>query len=121
MELSIYNIIVGPIVSNKAYRLHQTLKKITLEVHPEANKSLISQAMHKIFNVEVESVRVIVRKGKRKTSRTKNVSFDNLRKVAIITLKKGHELNLFGDAALPVGHENSEKLQGYASRSHENS
>jgi len=121
MELSIYNIIVGPIVSNKAYRLHQTLKKITLEVHPQANKSLVSQAMHKIFNVEVESVRVIVRKGKRKISRTRNVSYDNLRKIAIITLKKGHELNLFGDAAMPAGHEQSEKSQGYASHSQANS
>ncbi|MCX5924060.1 MAG: 50S ribosomal protein L23 [Candidatus Dependentiae bacterium] len=121
MELSIFNIIVGPVVSNKAYRLHQTLKKITLEVHPEANKSLIAQAMHKLFNVEVESVNVIVRKGKRKLSKTKNVSFDNLRKVAVITLKKGHELNLFGDAAMSVGHENAEKLQGSASRLNENS
>ena len=49
MELSIYDIIVGPVVSNKAYRLHQTLKKITLEVHPEANKPLIADAMHKLF------------------------------------------------------------------------
>ncbi|HSW76738.1 MAG TPA: 50S ribosomal protein L23 [Candidatus Saccharimonadales bacterium] len=121
MELSIFNIIVGPVVSNKAYRLHQTLKKITLQVHPEANKSLIADAMHKLFNVEVESVRIMVRKGKRKVSRTRNVSFDNLRKIAVITLKKGHDLNLFGDAAMSVGHENLEKLQGSASRVNENS
>lgn len=99
MELSIYDIIVGPIVSNKAYRLHQNLKKITLQVHPAANKPLVAQAMHKLFNVEVESVRIMVRKGKCKISKTRNVSVDNLRKIAIVTLKKGQDMNLFSDAS----------------------
>jgi len=110
MELSIYDIIVGPVVSNKAYRLHQTLKKITLEVHPEANKTLVAQAMYKLFNVEVETVRIIVRKGKRKISRSRNESFDNLRKVAIVTLKKGQDMNLFGDAAMAVEQESAEQF-----------
>ena len=104
MELSIFDIIVGPVVSNKAYRLHQTLKKITLQVHPEANKTLVAQAMHKLFNVETESVRIIVRKGKRRISKTRNESVDKLRKIAIVTLKKGQDMNLFGDAAMAVEH-----------------
>ena len=116
MELSIYDVIVGPIVSNKAYRLHQTLKKITLEIHPEANKSLVAQAMHKLFNVEVESVRVIVRKGKRKISRTRNVSFDNLRKVAIITLKKGQDMNLFADAPVSMNPTNFQQSNNVAAK-----
>ena len=114
MELSIYDIIVGPVVSNKAYRLHQTLKKITLQVHPESNKTLIAQAMYKLFNVEVESVRVIVRKGKRKISRTRNVSFDNLRKIAIITLKKGQDMNLFADAPLSMDHMDAQQSHNVA-------
>ncbi len=99
MELSIYDIIVAPVVSNKAYRLHQTLKKITLQVHPHANKSLVAEAMHKLFNVEVDSVNIVVRKGKRKISKTRNVSVDNLRKMAIVTLKAGQDMNMFADAA----------------------
>ena len=121
MELNIYNVIVGSIVSNKAYRLHQDLKQITLEVHPAANKPLISLAMHKIFNVEVESVRIIVRKGKRKISKTRNVSFDNLRKIAVITLKKGQDLNLFGDAVMFSGKESLGKSQSDIAGAHENS
>ena len=116
MELSIYDIIVGPIVSNKAYRLHQTLKKITLEVHPASNKTLIAQAMYKLFNVEVESVRVMVRKGKRKISKTRNVSVDNLRKIAIITLKKGQDMNLFADASVSMDPTNSQRSHNVASR-----
>ncbi len=98
MELSIYDIIVGPVVSNKAYRLQQSLKQVALQVHVAANKVLVREAVSKLFNVEVAAVRIVVRKGKRKVSRTKNVSYDNLKKVAIVTLKKG-SINLFGDVA----------------------
>ena len=68
------------------------------------------------FNVEVESaVRIMVpKKESVNFLKTRNVSFDNLRKIAVITLKKGYDLNLFGDAAMSVGHENAEKLQGSA-------
>lgn len=115
MELSIYDIIVGPVVSSKAYRLHENLKQITLEVHPEANKPLIAQAMYKLFNVEVEAVRVFVRKGKRKVSRTRNISYDNLRKIAIITLKKGQDMNLFTDASVTADRTNAEHSNNVAS------
>jgi large subunit ribosomal protein L23 len=116
MELSIYDIIVGPIVSNKAYRLHQTMKKITLEVHPQSNKTLIAQAMFKLFNAEVESVRVMVRKGKRKISKTRNVSVDNLRKIAIITLKKGQDVNLFADAPVSMNPTNFQQSNNVAAK-----
>ncbi len=100
MKLSVYEIIVGPVVSNKAYRLHQTLKKLTLQVHPHANKSLVANAMHVLFNVKVEAVNIIVRKGKNKISRSRNVSVDNLKKFAIVTLKDGETMNFFTDAAM---------------------
>ncbi len=116
MELSIYNIIVGPIVSNKAYRLHQTLKKIMLEVHPQSNKNLIAQAMYKLFNVEVESVRIMVRKGKRKISKTRNESVDNLRKIAIVTLKKGQDMNLFTDAPVSMNPTHVQPSQNLATK-----
>jgi large subunit ribosomal protein L23 len=115
MELSIYEIIVGPVVSNKAYRLHQTLKKIMLYVHPQANKPLVAQAMQKLFNVQVESVNIMVREGKRKISKARNVSVDNTRKIAIVTLKKGHDMNLFTDAT-SVEVANTAQTQNDATR-----
>lgn len=99
MELSLYDVIVSPVVSNKAYRLHQTLKKVVFQVHVESNKPLVREAVSKLFNVEVDSVRIMVRKGKQKTSKTRNVSVDALKKIAIVTLKKGFDINLFGDVA----------------------
>lgn len=109
MELSLYDVIVSPVVSNKAYRLHQTLKQIVFQVHVEANKPLVREAVSKLFNVEVDSVRIIVRKGKRKISRTRNTSVDALKKIAIVTLKKNSDINLFGDVAQA---NNQEKQMG---------
>lgn len=116
MELSIYDIVVGPVVSNKAYRLQQSFKQIMFQVHTAANKTLVQEAINKLFNVEVKSVRIVVRKGKRKISRTRNVSYDNLKKIAIVTLKKG-EINLFEsfgqDKVVPEG-VNKEALTAQA-------
>ena len=38
MELSIYQIIQGPVVSDKAYKLNKKLNKLVIKVHPQANK-----------------------------------------------------------------------------------
>ncbi len=113
MELSLYDIIVSPIASNKAYQMHQKLKKIVIEVHAEANKPLVKEAVSKLFNVEVDSVRIMVRKGKRKVSRSRNESFDPSRKIAIVTLKKNSDLNFFGAVDGAVAHDtSSEQVKG---------
>jgi large subunit ribosomal protein L23 len=86
MDLSIYNVIVGPVVSSKASKLLNGRRKIKLEVHPAANKPLIAKALETIFEVEVAEVHVIVRKGKvRRFKRNKIVG--KTTKHAIITLK----------------------------------
>ncbi len=97
MELSIHEIIQGPVVSDKAYRLYRDFKKVVLNVHVAANKVLVAEAITKLFDVEVDSVRIMCRKGKRKVSKRRNISFDPLQKRAIVTLKKGHVINVFGD------------------------
>jgi len=97
MELNIHQIIQGPVVSDKAYRLYRDFKKVVLNVHTSANKVLVAEAVAKLFNVEVDNVRILRRKGKRKVSKKRSVSFDALQKRAIVTLKKGHTVNLFGD------------------------
>ena len=112
MELSIYDIIKSPVVSNKAYRLNQTLKQVLFYVHMEANKPLVREAVSKIFNVEVDSVRIVIRKGKRKVSKSRNISFDNIKKVAIVTLKKGFNINLFGDVNAGAEAVTADKVKG---------
>jgi large subunit ribosomal protein L23 len=93
MDLAIYNIIKGQRVTEKAYRLNKELKKLVLEIHPKANKSMVAQALKKLFNVEVEKIAIIVSKGKNK--RIGRFRFtDKDRKKAIITLKEGYSVDV---------------------------
>ena len=86
MDLTIYDIILGPVVSEKASKLVNELKKIVLRVHPKSNKKLVEEALEKLFEVRVQDVRIIVRKPK--TGKFKRNPFTGtLAKHAIVTLK----------------------------------
>jgi large subunit ribosomal protein L23 len=99
MDLSIYDVIQGPVVTDKAYRLNQNLKKLVLRVHPHANKPMVAEALEKLFDVKVDNVRIIVRKGKfRKTRRGREMTQGPTVKKAIVTLAAGHNLDLFDQA-----------------------
>lgn len=96
MEISVYNLIKGPLLSEKAQHLNQELNKLVLEVHMCANKPLIKSALKKLFNVEVANVRIQIRKGKSRSTRGRLATVGSDRKIAYVTLKKGHTLDLFG-------------------------
>jgi large subunit ribosomal protein L23 len=97
MDLSIYEVIRGPVVTGKAQKLNSGLHQLVLDVHPEANKPKVKEAIEKLFNVKVGSVRIMNRKGKRRSyGRARNKSsFDITRKRAIVKLKDGYEVNIF--------------------------
>ena len=88
MDLTIYDIIKGPRITEKAYRLNQTTGKLVLEVHPQANKPLIAQALKKLFNVEAEKIGIVISKGKKRRV-GRYFTEGKTRKKAMITLKKG--------------------------------
>lgn len=106
MDLSIYNVIQGPVVTEKAYELNKSLKKLVLFVHPEANKPLIKEAFKKLFNVEVDNIRIIVRKGKTRRVGRRMVH-GSTKKKAIITLAEGHSLSFFDQAG--AANQNDER------------
>jgi large subunit ribosomal protein L23 len=98
MELTVYDIIKGKVISDKAYKLNQKNQQLVLEVHPKANKPLIRDALKKLFNVEIETVRTVNRKksNARTASRRYNANpSTKIRKIAYVTLAEGHSLNLF--------------------------
>ena len=99
MELSIYDIIQGPVVSDKAYQQNQKLQKLVLEVHMHANKPLVQEAVEKLFGVHVLKVAILIRKGKRRMTKARTITQDKTCKRAIVTLKPGYNINLFGDVA----------------------
>ena len=95
MELSIYNIIKRPLVTTKSVDLYKKLGLYTFEVHTSANKVMIREAVQKLWNVEVDKVRVITIPGKIKTFNRKQFETAN-RKKALVTLKKGFKIELPG-------------------------
>lgn len=97
MAISLYDIIKKPLLSEKAQKINQEQGKLVLEVHAHANKPLIKSALKKLFNVEVEKVNILIRKGKsRNVLRGRITTKGSDKKIAWVTLKKGYSLDLFG-------------------------
>ena len=90
MDLSIYEIIKGPWVTSKAYRLNAR-KELVLEVHMHANKPMIAEALKKLFNADIATIRTLIVKGKQKQNRRRDVFMSKTRKKAIVALKPGSQ------------------------------
>ena len=87
------DIIFRPVVSEKSYAgIEQNT--YTFLVDKRANKTEIKEAVQKIWNVQVTSVRTLNRKGKVKRRRwTKGKRADEKR--AIVTLAQGDAIEIF--------------------------
>ena len=70
--------------------------KRQFEVHPEATKPQIREAVEQIFGVRVTKVNTLNRKGKRKRNR-KNFSYGKRsdQKRALVTVAEGDSIELF--------------------------
>lgn len=101
MDLNIYQIILGPVISEKASLLNKKSNKLALKVHPKANKSMVAEALEKLFNVKVEKVNIVVRKGKNKQFQ-RHMTTTALTKKAIITLSEGYSLDLLDQTGATV-------------------
>lgn len=87
------DVILAPVVSEKSYGLIDN-NAYTFQVHPEANKTEIRQAVETIWDVKVLSVNTINRKGKTKRFRfTQGRRADTKR--AIVKLREGDKIDLF--------------------------
>ncbi len=89
------DIVIRPVVSEKSYALLDD-GVYTFVVDPRASKIEIRDAIESIFNVRVEKVNTLNRKGKRKRNRrqfTYGKRADTKR--AIVTLAPGARIDLF--------------------------
>ena len=94
MAINIYDVIEGAVLSEKAQKLNSDLNKLVLNIHKQANKPMVKEALQKLFNVKVKQIRTFIRKGKlRKVKRNSVVGKDQKR--AVITLADGYSLNMF--------------------------
>lgn len=94
-----YQILRRPRITEKGSMLAETRPVVVFEVVRTANKIEIKNAVQAAFNVEVESVRTMVVRGKMKR-RGKNVGQKPSWKKAIVTLAEGHEIDFFGGSAV---------------------
>ncbi len=86
-----------PMVTEKVTRLQEQLNQYVFEVHPNANKLEIKQAVEERFKVRVDKVRTMNVRGKLKAlGRFKGRRPDW--KKAVVTLSEGEKIDLFEGA-----------------------
>ena len=87
-----YDVILGPIITEKATAASEQ-NKVVFRVKKDASKPQIKAAVEKLFDVKVESVNTLVRKGKRKVFRGTNGQQSDVKK-AVVTLAEGHKIDV---------------------------
>ena len=97
-EGRLMQVLVAPIVSEKATRVAEDNNTVMFKVLRDASKPEIKAAVELLFNVEVAAVDVANQKGKVKRTARGMGRRDHVRK-AFVTLKEGQELNFSGEAA----------------------
>ncbi|ABE42223.1 50S ribosomal protein L23 [Polaromonas sp. JS666] len=97
-EGRLMQVLVAPIVSEKATMIADKTNAVTFKVLQDATKFEIKAAVQLMFKVDVQSVAVLNIKGKTKRFGKSVGRRDNIRK-AYVTLKPGQELNLGGESA----------------------
>jgi large subunit ribosomal protein L23 len=91
-------VLVAPIVSEKATRVAEKHNQVLFKVLRDATKPEIKAAVELMFKVDVESVQTVTQKGKVKRFGRSTGRRDHVKK-AYVSLKAGQELNFSGEAA----------------------
>jgi large subunit ribosomal protein L23 len=90
----LHDIIVRPMITEKSSAEYQELKKYVFEVHPDATKGQIREALKQHFGVNAVSVRTMqMRRNAVAKAKTRGVT--PRWKKAIVTLKDGESLAVF--------------------------
>ncbi len=91
---ALHQVVVRPVVTEKSSAAYQTGRIYTFEVHPEANKHQIREALQKLFGVTVTDVRTMqMRRHAVTRGRTRGATARW--KKAIVTLKDGDSIAVF--------------------------
>lgn len=86
-----YKIIIRPVITEKSTWLKESNKEICFEVDFRANKIEIKEATEKLFNVKVDRVRIVKKKGKRRRV-GRNEGHTKDWKKAYVKLKEGEKM-----------------------------
>ena len=97
MKLS--DVLIKPILSEKANKLSEKMNRYTFIVDRKANKLEIKKAVEQFYGVQVEDVNTLVMPSKLKAKYTKAgfiVGRKPAKKKALVTVSDGETIDLYG-------------------------
>ena len=94
MILTHEEIVKRPLITEKAERNREASRSFAFEVHRDATKIQVKQAVEKLFSVHVLAVRTAIARGKNKRVGKNSGRRSNWKK-AFVTLKEGDTIALF--------------------------
>ncbi len=89
-----YQVVIRPLITEKATHLSERHNAYTFEVNPLATKTEIKGAVEALFNVKVLDVRTQNRRGKVRRHRQKVGRMRNWKK-AIVSLHEEHRIDFY--------------------------
>jgi len=92
----LYQVIVGPVMTEKTNIINESEGKVVFRVARDANKIEIKQAVENLFDVKVGNVRTVNVNGKKRRVGAKSVGRTSDWKKAYITLTEG-QINLLDE------------------------
>lgn len=93
-------IMIEPIVTEKANKLTEKLNRYSFRVSPDANKYQIKMLVEKLYGVKVASVNTAVVRGKNKSRWTKSGLLrgkTNSYKKAFVTVGEGQTIDFYSN------------------------
>ncbi|HHB76756.1 MAG TPA: 50S ribosomal protein L23 [Desulfobulbus sp.] len=92
----LHEVIKSPCLTEKSNLLQEMQGTVVFKVHPQANKIEIKQAVEKLFDVKVASVKTTTMRGKKKRIGVKSLGRTKDWKKAYISLSEG-EINFLDE------------------------
>ena len=92
IEARHYDVILSPVITEKA-TMAAELNKVVFKVRKDATKPQIVAAVERLFDVKVEKINTMIRKGKRKSFRGVRGQQSDV-KTAIVTLAEGDRIDV---------------------------
>lgn len=89
------NILIKPLISEKATFVKEEADQVVFYIHPKANKIEVKKAVEKAFDVKVSAVNIVRKRPSRRTRFGRQVGRRSGYKKAYVTLMPGHKIEFF--------------------------
>ena len=91
----LYKVLLAPRITEKSTRISEKSNQYVFKVTSDSNKAEIKAAVEKLFEVNVESVRIVNVKGKSKTFKLRKGKRNDWKK-AYVRVQEGQVIDFLG-------------------------